>query len=98
MVVTLQQILRPLFLTCFIMGLGFYPRKQSKIRWIAHLNVLYSLSIWFACVYLFFYMSIYFTRKTLIDSAIMEIAEESYFLLSLIHTIMSFYHQKVFLI
>ncbi|XP_067203661.1 uncharacterized protein [Linepithema humile] len=51
MSITIQQGLRPLFLMCFIVGLGVYPIKQSNKsrfhRWIAYLSVLYSLALWY---------------------------------------------------
>jgi len=98
MVDTLQQTLRPLCFMCFIMGLGFYLRKQSKLQWISHLHILYSLIIWFAYTCLFLYMIFYFKRKVLFESAATEITEDSNLLLSITSVIMSFYHQKVFLV
>ncbi|XP_011868450.1 PREDICTED: uncharacterized protein LOC105562318 isoform X2 [Vollenhovia emeryi] len=40
MVVTIQQVVHPLLIVCFIMGLRAYPMKQPnpKIRWIAYLT------------------------------------------------------------
>lgn len=80
------------------MGLGFFPRKRSKIRWIDHLNILYSVTFWLAYTYLIFYLRNYFTEKIFFDSIAMELCEESNFLLSIVSVIMSFYHRKVFLV
>ncbi|XP_036140807.1 uncharacterized protein LOC114255496 [Monomorium pharaonis] len=95
MVDTLQRILHPLLFMCFVVGLTFYPKKRLKIQ-VTCLNILYSLTIWFAYTCIFSYIYINFTREILFESIAMEIGVASNFLLSIISVIMSFYHQKRF--
>ncbi|XP_011868447.1 PREDICTED: uncharacterized protein LOC105562317 [Vollenhovia emeryi] len=94
--VTFQQSLRPLFFMCFIMGLGSLSKNQSNIRWVVHLNVLYSLIIWSAYMYLFFYINVHFAQEILYETLAIKMCEMCNFLISITYVIMSFYHQKRF--
>ncbi|XP_011868444.1 PREDICTED: uncharacterized protein LOC105562313 [Vollenhovia emeryi] len=93
---TLQQVLCPFFIMCFIMGLGFYPKKQLNIRWIAKLNILYSVTKWLVYIYLLLHTLTNIGEKILFHSANVAIVEKTNFLLSIISAITSFYYQKRF--
>lgn len=97
MTATIQQTLRPFFVTCFIIGLGIYPIKQSNSRtwWIVFLSILYSLIVWFIYAYLFYYIITLFTWKVLFRSDIVAFTVEINIFITVISVIMTFYHQKV---
>jgi len=97
MVVTIQQVLRPLLIMCFIMGLGAYPIKQpnSRIRWITYLSILYSLMIWFSYAYLLYYITNLFTWKVLYHNVVTVIMLAMNIFTSITSAIINFYHQKV---
>ncbi|XP_067207940.1 putative gustatory receptor 28b [Linepithema humile] len=65
MALTIQHVLRPFFITCFIVGLGFYPIADQKLRWIAYLNIPYSLTFWSVYGYFLYYAMITFTYNIL---------------------------------
>ncbi|XP_011865763.1 PREDICTED: uncharacterized protein LOC105560874 [Vollenhovia emeryi] len=98
MVVPIQQVLRPLLITCFIMGLGVYPMKQPnpRIRWIAYLSILYCLIIWVSYAYLFYYVVISFTWEVLYADTTNSVIIIIHIITTAISVIMSFYHQKRF--
>ncbi|XP_072754243.1 uncharacterized protein [Anoplolepis gracilipes] len=56
MTTTIQQAVRPLFITCFIIGLGVYPLKESRPKCIIYLSFLYSLTAWFIFWYFLYYL------------------------------------------
>lgn len=95
---TIQQGLRPLFLMCFIMGLGVYPIKQSNRsrfhKWIVYLSILYFLAIWFVygCV-LFYILTIYSWKifPTITAKIILIINTFT----AMMSAILIFYYQKV---
>ncbi|XP_029665626.1 uncharacterized protein LOC115237014 [Formica exsecta] len=97
MVTTIQQALRPFFIMCFIMGLGVYPIKRSKlnIRWIIYLSTLYSLIIWFVYAYFFFYVW-NFTLKVIYSSYLNMVIMTFNILSLFISVIMKFCYQKRF--
>lgn len=97
MVTTVQQVLRPLLMMCFIMGLGTYPMTQSylRIQWIVYLSILYRLTIWFSYAYLLYYTITLFKWKVLYKNTIFQVIEASHIIAAIICMIMSFYHQKV---
>ncbi|XP_029665573.1 uncharacterized protein LOC115236974 [Formica exsecta] len=98
MVTTIQQALRPLFVTYFIMGLNSYPIKQptSKIPWITCLSILYSLIIWSIYAYLYYYTVTLFTWKKLFLSTIYVIVVMINSSTTIVSVIMGFYHQEKF--
>lgn len=97
MVTTIQQALRPFLITYFIMGLNFYPMKQSssKIPWIKYLSILYSLIIWsvYACVYN--HTLTLLTFKILYPSIIHLIPVISNNITTIVSAIMNIYYQEV---
>lgn len=95
MVNTVQQALCPFSVMCFIIGLGFYPRKQSKIWWTAYLSILYSLIIWFIYFYILYYIITFFTIKVLFRTPIAVIVTIINIFTLIVSVVMSFYHQKV---
>ncbi|XP_067207060.1 uncharacterized protein [Linepithema humile] len=98
---TIQQGLRPLFLMCFIVGLGVYPIKQSNKsrfhRWIVPISVLYFLAIWFVYGYVLFYTFTTFSLKIIFfrNITIMAIMATQSFT-TIASTILIIYHQKKF--
>lgn len=94
---TIQQSLRPLFLIYFIMGLGVYPTKQlkSKFRWIAHLSILYSLTIWFIYGYVLFFTFTIFSPKLLFWSITGIVIMATVNFNAITSAILIFYHYKV---
>ncbi|XP_071632445.1 putative gustatory receptor 28b isoform X1 [Temnothorax longispinosus] len=95
MVTTIQQVLHPFFILCFITGLDFYPRKQPRIQWTVNLSILYSLTIWFAYIYVLYFIIIGF--RGIISTSGKIIHEISTFT-TIVSAIMSHYHQKRFTI
>jgi len=95
--VTIQQVLRPLLVARFFMGLGVYPIKQSKlkIQWIKYLSIVYILVIWLAYGYLFYYSVTIFTIKVIFRSINHKIIVMINILTTIISVIMSQYYQKV---
>lgn len=102
MVTTIEQVLHPFFIMCFIIGLDFYPRKQPRNRWIVKLSILYCLIIYFAYIYIFYHImanilynnSIFTIKETkiiLVRSILMQIN----IFTSIMFAIMSCYHRKV---
>lgn len=99
MTTTIQQAVRPLFIMCFIVGLGVYPLKKSrpKIKWITYLSILYSLTIWFIYWYFLYcgmsshsLISIFRTNIIIINMGINMIIAN-------ISTILNIYHDKVYI-
>lgn len=93
---TVQQALRPFSVMCFIIGFGFYPRKQSKIWWNAYLSILYSLIIWLTYFYLLYYIITFFTLRVLFRTPIAIMVTIINIFTLIVSVIMSFYHQKVY--
>ncbi|XP_029665574.1 uncharacterized protein LOC115236975 [Formica exsecta] len=98
MVTTIQQALHPFFIICFIMGLGVYPIKQSKLklRCIIYLSTLYSLIIWIAYTYFLFYTLNLFTLKVIYPTPINMVVTATNILSLFISVIMKFCYQKRF--
>lgn len=94
-VTTVQQALRSFFVICFIVGLGFYPKKQPRIWWMTYLSIIYSLTIWFIYAYFFYYIIILFKLETLFRGSTVLIVTEINIFTLIVSVIMSFYHQKV---
>ncbi|XP_072754245.1 uncharacterized protein [Anoplolepis gracilipes] len=94
MITSIQQALCPFLVTYFILGLSPYPMKQpkfNKIPWITYLSILYSLIIWFAYAYIYYYLVI---QKKLYPSTIHLFSAVINILTTVTSTIMSFYHQE----
>jgi len=95
MVDTIQEVFNPLFVLSFIVGLRFYPIKQSKLknRWIGYLYVLYFSTIWFAYSYIFYYALIY--SPALISVIIVLYPTVIGVFITSTSVILSIYHRKV---
>jgi len=65
---TIQQALRPLSVTCFIVGLNVYPfnGSRSRIGWSEYLSLLYCLTVWFVYGYILYYVVIFFSLISLL--------------------------------
>ncbi|KAH0946957.1 Gr15 [Eciton burchellii] len=65
---TIQQALRPLSVTCFIVGLNVYPfnGSRSRIGWSEYLSLLYCLTVWFVYGYILYYVMIFFSLISLL--------------------------------
>ncbi|XP_067203929.1 uncharacterized protein [Linepithema humile] len=94
---TIQEILRPLFVMCFIIGIGVYPTKQrkSESRRIIYLSILYSLTIWIIFCYLLYYTIITFTLRELYRSTITTTVLITEIVTIIITVIMNHFYQKV---
>jgi hypothetical protein len=92
MMVTIQQVFRPLFVLSFIVGLRFYSIKQSKSKyqWIGYLYILYFSTVWFTYSFFFYYMLIKFYEIKGV-AIILGMGV----LTTLTSAILSLYHQKV---
>ncbi|XP_067207937.1 putative gustatory receptor 28b [Linepithema humile] len=98
MTFTIQQVLRPLLVARFFIGLGVYPTKQSKlkIQWIKYLSTAYTLTIWIVHGCLFYYVLSLFTINVLFRSTTHKIIVVINILTTIISVIMSLYYQKNF--
>lgn len=94
---TIQQVLRPFFVICFVMGVGFYLTKQEKprIRWSTYLSILYFFIIWFIYAYIFYYTITLFTWKFLFGSDIGIVLINIDIFITAISVFRNFYYQKV---
>lgn len=97
MALTIQYALRPLFIMCFIVGLGFYPIERSNLKlwWIAYFNIPYSLTLWSAYSYFLYYAINTFALKTLRRSIITVIVLIINILITYISVIMNLCYRKV---
>lgn len=98
MTITLEKVLRPYFIVCFIMGLKIYPvQLKPRFLWIKYLSILYSSIIWLIYSYYFYYMITLFSLKIILLSTVIIIMKLLYIIAAIISTIKSFYHHKVWL-
>jgi len=70
---TIHQALRPLSITCFIVGLSVCPFNGPRIGWSEYLSLLYCLTIWFVYEYILYYIMILFSRISLLLSDMLYI-------------------------
>ncbi|XP_067203252.1 putative gustatory receptor 28b [Linepithema humile] len=93
---TIQEVLRPFFVMCFIIGIGVYPMKQPKpeIRRTIYLSILYSLTIWFAYGYFLYNTLNIFTLKKLYRSTFTIAVFIINIVITITSMIMTFFYQK----
>lgn len=100
MTTTIQQAVRPLFIVCFIVGLGVHPLKKSKpkIKWI-YLTILYSLTIWLIYCFFVHYMLITSSHSliSLFRTSFITISAIINMIIAIISTILNIYHDKVYI-
>ncbi|EZA58587.1 hypothetical protein X777_14752 [Ooceraea biroi] len=98
MTITIQQALRPLFLTCFVIGLGAYPIKQPhlRIRWVTYLSILYSLTVWSLYIYVTYYVTTLFTLERIFFTIISFIITVINILATITSSFVGFYYHKKF--
>ncbi|EZA58586.1 hypothetical protein X777_14751 [Ooceraea biroi] len=98
MTITIQQALRPLFLTCFVIGLGAYPIKQPhlRIRWVTYLSILYSLTFWSLYIYVLYYVTTVFTLQRIFFTVINFIVLMINILATITSSFVGFYYHKKF--
>lgn len=53
---TIEQAMRPLFLTCHVLSLSIYTSKP-------YLSILYNVTVWCAYGYLYYYMVFVFKQE-----------------------------------
>ncbi|XP_011866875.1 PREDICTED: uncharacterized protein LOC105561476 [Vollenhovia emeryi] len=96
--IAIQYAVRPLFITCFIIGLGVYPLKEQKPKdeWITYLSVLYSLIVWFVYGYLSYYMVSSLSVRALFHATISIIVLEINMITTITSVIFSVYYNKRF--
>lgn len=97
MVFTFRKTLHPLLLMWFIVGLGIYPVKElkQKNRWIVYLSILYSVIVWFAYGYFFYYVTNIFTLTRMFGSISNIVVTLINILTTIMSVIVTLYHQKV---
>lgn len=97
MAVTIQQVLRPLLIARFVLGLGVYPIIQSKLKiwWIKYLSIVYTLIIWFAYSYVFCYTVTSFTFNVIFRTITHKIILVINVLTIIMSVIMSLWYEKV---
>ncbi|XP_011707022.1 PREDICTED: uncharacterized protein LOC105462193, partial [Wasmannia auropunctata] len=98
MTTAIQQALRPLFITGFIIGLGVYPLKELKPGdgWIIYLSILYSVTIWFVYGYLFYYMVSSVSLRAIFRATISIVVMEINIITTITSVILSIYYEKRF--
>ncbi|XP_071572176.1 uncharacterized protein [Temnothorax nylanderi] len=98
MKIAIQQAFRPLFITCFIIGLGVYPSKELKPRdgWVVYLSILYSLIVWFVYGYLLYYMVSSLSLRALCRATITIIVMEINIITTITSVVFSVYYDKRF--
>lgn len=97
MTVTIQQVLRPLLIVRFVLGLGVYPITQLKlkIQWIKYLSMVYILTIWFAYSYVFYHTVTFFTFNVIFRSIPHKTILVMNVSITIISVIKSLYYEKV---
>ncbi|XP_077264477.1 putative gustatory receptor 28b isoform X2 [Temnothorax americanus] len=93
MTTTVQQAFRPLFITCFIIGLCVYPLNSPKSR-IVYLSVLYSAIVWFVYGYLLYCMVSSISLEALFPHTITLILLEVNIIATITSVIFNIYYNK----
>ncbi|XP_071572210.1 putative gustatory receptor 28b [Temnothorax nylanderi] len=93
MTTTVQQAFRPLFITCFIIGLCVYPLNSPKSR-VVYLSVLYSAIVWFVYGYLLYCMMSSLSLEALFPYTITLILLEVYIIATITSVIFNIYYNK----
>ena len=93
MVITVQQVLHPFLIICFIFGLDYYPRKPSKIGWTVILSILYSMTIWSVYAYVVYYVMS--KTEKVVETTASIYAAVIHMINTILSIIMSHYHRKV---
>ncbi|XP_011881040.1 PREDICTED: putative gustatory receptor 28b isoform X2 [Vollenhovia emeryi] len=96
MTTTIQQALRPLFITCFIIGLYVYPlnSSESRVKWVIYLSILYSATVWLVYGYLWYYIVSIFSLDTIFPTTISLIVIEINIITTITCAIFSIYYNK----
>jgi len=87
--VTIEEAMRPLFLTSHILGLSVYIPKP-------YLSIFYNVTVWNAYSYFFFYIIIAFKVEKCFLKTFTLINNGINFLIIITSIIMSLYQHKVY--
>lgn len=89
MVTTLQQAVRPLFLTFHVLGLGIRTPEKP------YLSIFYSATLWIIYGYLFYYVVIRFKVEQWFQTTSVLITIQLNSIVSMISIFLSLYNCKV---
>ncbi|XP_036140803.1 putative gustatory receptor 28b [Monomorium pharaonis] len=93
---TIQQAFRPLFFTCFIIGLCIYPlnKPTTREKWVLYLSILYSVTLWSIYGYIFYCMVSSLSLAGIFPATISIVVLENNIIITMTSTIFNLYYNK----
>lgn len=91
MATTIEEALRPLFVTCNVIGLGIYGRERPR----PCLSALYSLTVWTAYGWLYCYIVISFKVESWFLTLSSVVKTKISILITVVTVINIIYYEKV---